>query len=47
VALALAAAFTLTSWFGVERPFLRWKDRLERRGEPVAAARPAPEPALN
>jgi peptidoglycan/LPS O-acetylase OafA/YrhL len=29
VALGLAAAATCGSWFLVERPFLRWKDRLE------------------
>ena len=29
VALSLAALATCGSWFLVERPFLRWKDRLE------------------
>ena len=30
LALSLTAAVTCASWFFVERPFLRWKDRLER-----------------
>ena len=36
VALAGAAAVTAASWFLIERPFLRWKDRLEanRTGPP-------------
>jgi hypothetical protein len=29
VALGLAAVVTYGSWVLVERPFLRWKDRLE------------------
>jgi len=29
VALSLAAVATCGSWFLVERPFLRWKDRME------------------
>ena len=40
VALGLTALATCGSWFVVERPFLRWKDRLELRveGAPVNAA---------
>ncbi len=32
VALGLVALATCGSWFLVERPFLKWKDRLEKRG---------------
>lgn len=33
IALGLTAAITCASWFLVERPFLRWKDRLEARSK--------------
>ena len=31
-ALLLTATVTAVSWFAIEQPFLRWKDRLEARG---------------
>ena len=34
VALSLVALATCGSWFLVERPFLRWKDRLEKQNRP-------------
>ena len=42
VALSITAAATAASWFLLERPVLKWKDRLERRSDQRAAARAAP-----
>ena len=44
LALALTALFTALSWFLVEQPFLRWKDRLEARSRVRVV--PAPETTL-
>jgi peptidoglycan/LPS O-acetylase OafA/YrhL len=47
VAFGVTAAATAASWFLLERPVLRWKDRLERRSDERAEARaaaPEPEP---
>src|SRR5262249_7184256 len=41
LALTITAACTALSWFFVEQPFLRWKDRLEGR----TRAAPSPSPA--
>ena len=38
VALGLTALVTCGSWFLVERPFLRWKDRLEPRADSGAVS---------
>jgi peptidoglycan/LPS O-acetylase OafA/YrhL len=46
VAYTLTVAFTLLSWFAVERPFLRWKDRLEARDRERRAAAAAQPPDL-
>ena len=43
VALGLTALATCGSWFLVERPFLRWKDRLESAAAAVGAAPVAPD----
>ena len=54
VSITLCAAFTIGSWFLVEKPAMRWKTRLEARSEEKRAARdlerggdpdPAPDPA--
>jgi peptidoglycan/LPS O-acetylase OafA/YrhL len=45
LALLLLAAFALASYYGVERPFLRLRRRLERAG-PARSEQPAAEPRL-
>jgi peptidoglycan/LPS O-acetylase OafA/YrhL len=44
VALALAGAATAISWIFVERPFLRWKDRLSDHPKEVVGATPTDAP---
>jgi peptidoglycan/LPS O-acetylase OafA/YrhL len=50
VALSVAALVTYGSWVLVERPFLRWKDRLEvagrDRGKPPSGAPPNARPKV-
>ncbi len=45
VALALVALATCASWFLVERPFLRWKDRLEDQNHPRRQSTDKSKPA--
>jgi peptidoglycan/LPS O-acetylase OafA/YrhL len=44
LALSLAAAFTLASWFLIERPFLRLKDGFEARSRASKPSTKTPDP---
>ena len=44
LALGITAVVTVASWYLVERPFLRWKDRLEPRDHRRLAASESPVP---
>jgi len=45
VAMVMTLCVTMLSWFFIERPMMRWKDRLKTKRR-IAAGRMAPQPSM-